>query len=436
MILTRSFFVFLICSIIGLVHFGCTGLAAPENNEDLTEEILPIVPAKIKFGFNFNDYNVVTNKIKRGDTFGQILEENGIDYPEVHSILQKIKKQVNIKKLKRGAPYTILYSKDSIPIAKTFIYHPDIRSYTVIGLRDSIYGKKMLKPVKIVELEATGNIENSLYETMIDNGLNEELTYHLSDIYAWTIDFFRLQKGDSFKILYTEKFVDDTLSIGIDQIKAALFTHSGKNHYAFAFKRDSLNGIIDYFDHQAQNLRRAFLKAPVKFSRVSSRYNLRRRIPYYGNKIRPHKGTDFAASVGTPIVATADGTVTKSRYAKGNGHYVTLKHNNTYSTQYLHMKKRLVKKGTHVRQGEVIGFVGMTGYTSGPHVCYRFWKNGRQVDPFRQKLPEAKPISKNLKSKYLAEIEPLKYQLDCISQPGKYMDGYTDLAILTAEDSD
>tara|TARA_B100000287_G_scaffold410409_1_gene438782 strand:- start:546 stop:1808 length:1263 start_codon:yes stop_codon:yes gene_type:complete len=411
--------------------YGCKESFPLDDKLNLIEETKVIIPPKIKFGFNLNDYSVKTRKIKKGDTFGQILEENGIDYPEVHNILQKIKKQVNVRKLKRGAQYTILFTKDTLPIAKTFIYHPDIESYTVVNLRDSIYGEKILKPVKIIKQEASGNIENSLYESMINNGLNEELTYLLSDIYAWTIDFFRLQKGDSFKIIYTEKFVDDSISIGIEKIDAALFNHSGKDYYAFAFKRDSLNGIIDYFDTNAKNLRRAFLKAPVKFSRVSSRYNLRRRIPYYGNKIRPHRGTDFAASVGTPILATADGIVIKSKYSKANGNYVTIKHNNTYTTQYLHMKKRMVKKGKKVRQGEVIGLVGMTGYTSGPHVCYRFWKNGRQVDPFRQKLPEAKPISENLKNKYLAEIEPLKYQLDCISKANIYRNEYSELAILT-----
>ena len=157
------------------------------------------------------------------------------------------------------------------------------------------------------------------------------------------------------------------------------------------------------------------MKAPVKFGPVTSRYNLKRRIAYYGNRVRPHRGTDFAARVGTPILATANGSVTKSSYTRGNGNYVTIKHNNTYSTQYLHMKRRKVKKGEFVKQGEVIGWVGMTGYTSGPHVCYRFWKNGRQVDPFKQKLPEAKPISENLKTTYLNAIDDLKIQLDCIS---------------------
>jgi murein DD-endopeptidase MepM/ murein hydrolase activator NlpD len=264
-------------------------------------------------------------------------------------------------------------------------------------------------------MEAKGVIENSLYETLNDNGINEALTFYLSDVYAWTIDFFRLQKGDRFKVIYTEKFVDDTVSIGIDRIKAAYFEHSNKPLYAFEFISDPQKGIVDYFDDDANSLRRAFLQGPLKFNRVSSRYNLKRRIAYYGNRIRPHKGTDFAAAVGTPILATANGTVVKSSYTKGNGNYVTIKHNNTYSTQYLHMKKRNVKVGQYVAQGDIIGWVGMTGNTSGPHVCYRFWKNGRQVDPFKQKLPEAKPISNELKAQYTEHIYPYKYKLDCIS---------------------
>ena len=353
-------------------------------------------------------------KIKRGDTFGSILESNGIDYPEVHNILQNIKNQVSVKKLNIGKKYFILFSDDSIRRPEYFIYANDITSFLYIKLKDSIYGKKVNKPIKIRELDARGVIESSLYETMISNGYNEQLSYYLSDIYAWTIDFFRLQKGDRFKILYQEKFVDDTISIGISKILAASFEHKGKIIEAYEFKVDSVKGITDYFDDDAKNLRRAFLKAPVSFGRVSSRYNLKRKISFYG-RVKPHKGTDFAAAVGTPIMTTADGRVVKSSYSKGNGNYVTVKHNNTYSTQYLHMRRRKVKVGQYVKQGDVIGWVGMTGFTSGPHVCYRFWKNGIQVDPFKQKLPEAKPISSKLKSIFLDYKIPLKERLNCIT---------------------
>ena len=382
------------------------------ENKVIKDKIIDL-PPNMKYGFNLNDFIVKKKKIKRGDTFGSILEENFIDYPEVHKILQKIKTQVSVKKLQIGKPYTLLFSKDSIKAPKIFIYQKDIQGYTIVQLRDSIYGLKKNKPVRTVQMEASGTIESSLYQTMLDNGYNEALTYYLSDIYAWTIDFFRLQKGDRFKIIYTEKFVDDTISIEIKKIKAASFEHKGQIIEAYEFQTDSTKGIIDYFDQYAKNLRRAFLKAPVSFGRVSSRYNLKRRISFYG-RVKPHKGTDFAAAVGTPIMTTANGTVVKSSYSKGNGNYVTIKHNNKYSTQYLHMRRRKVKVGQYVKQGDVIGWVGMTGYTSGPHVCYRFWKNGRQVDPFKQKLPEAKPISKSLKNKFLTYVKPIKNQLNCI----------------------
>ena len=394
-----------------LLSCNNSGEATTSETEVAEVEIKP----NLHFGIDLNDYELRKNKIKRGDTFGKILEENGIDYPQVYAILEAIKGNVSVRKLTLGKPYSLFYSKDSIPTPEYFVYHPGVSGYSVIHLRDSLYGQEVVKPTRLVELEASGVIESSLYETMQNSGINESLTYYLSDVYAWTVDFFRLQKGDRFKVIYTEKFVDDSISVGIERIKAAYFEHNGKPLYAFEFISDPEKGIVDYFDNEANSLRRAFLQGPLKFNRVSSRYNLRRRIAYYGNRIRPHKGTDFAASVGTPILATANGTVVKSSYTRGNGNYVTLKHNGTYSTQYLHMKKRKVKVGQFVEQGDVIGWVGMTGNTSGPHVCYRFWKNGKQVDPFKQKLPDAKPISSELKSKFAEYIVPYKTKLDCIS---------------------
>ncbi len=380
----------------------------------MTEEPEVVEAPDMRYGYDFNQYEVKRLKIKRGDTFGAILERNGIDYPQVYEILQAIKGEVSVRKLQIGKPYTLLFDKDSLARPKAFIYHPDALGYSVIQLKDSLYGKQVNKPIRTIEREATGVIESSLYETMLNSGHNNMLTYFLSDVYAWTIDFTRLDKGDRFKVIYTEKFVDDSISVGIEKIKAAYFEHRGKGLYAYEFETDSIKGIVDYFDDKAKNLRRAFLKAPVKFSRISSRYNLKRRIAYYG-RVKPHKGTDYTAAVGTPIMATANGRVTKASYTRGNGNYVKIKHNGTYATQYLHMKRRKVKVGQYVKQGDVIGWVGMTGNTSGPHVCYRFWKNGRQVDPFKQKLPEAKPISAELKKRYFAHIKATEKQLNCLA---------------------
>ena len=364
-----------------------------------------------EFGYVLNDYTVKRDTIKSGDSFGQILENNNLFYPKIYNIVQATNKIFNIRKINVGRPYTILYSKDSLEIPELFIYQPNPIDYVVVSLSDSIWAERKQKEVELKSLEASGTIYSSLSETMESLKLSPLLTNELSEIYAWNIDFFRLEKGDNFKIMYTSKYVNDSVYIGLNRIHNAYFEHRGKPFYAVEFKTDSLRNIYEYFDENGKNLRRAFLLSPVQFSRISSRFNLRRKIAYYG-KIKPHYGTDFAAPVGTEIRATAAGQVIKSGYTRGNGYYVTIKHNATYSTQYLHMKQRGLKVGTYVSQGDRIGYVGMTGYTSGPHVCYRFWKNGKQVDPLKQKLPEAKPISNTLKEEYLAYMKPIKGRLD------------------------
>ena len=385
------------------------------DDKKVEPEIIQPKKEKIikEFGFILNNYEVKKDTIDRGDSFGLILEKNELYYPKIFNIVNEVKKVFDIRRVNVGRPYTILYSKDSIRKPEYFIYQPSSIDYLVVSLGDSIYAEKKQKEVKLVEYEASGVIKSSLSETMQELGLSPLITNELSEIYAWNIDFFRLEKGDNFKILYTSKFIDDSIYIGLNRVHNAYFEHRGKPFYAIEYETDSIRGITEYFDENGKNLRRAFLLSPVQFSRISSRYNLRRKIAYYG-RVKPHYGTDFAAPVGTDIRATASGRVEKSGYTRANGYYIKIKHNATYSTQYLHMRKKGLKVGTQVKQGDKIGEVGMTGYTSGPHVCYRFWKNGKQVDPLKQKLPEAKPISDELRLKYLAYMEPIKYKLDNI----------------------
>ena len=387
------------------IFFSCSS----EKNKELIKD--PII---YKYGYDQSKYTFEERRIKRGDTFGDILEEQGIDYPEIYKALEKTKNDVSFRKLQLGKPYTLIFTNDSIRKLKAFVYHPTIEGYSFIQLRDSVYGKTLSKPRSYRDLSASGTIDNSLYLTLEEQDKDPLLTYYLSDIYAWTIDFFRLNKGDKFKVIYTQAFIDDTIPVAITKVKAAYFVHRGIERYAFEYETDSIKGIVEYLDQNAKNLRRAFLQSPIKFGRISSRYNLRRRIALYGNRVRPHRGTDFAAPIGTPILSTANGTVTDVSYTRANGRYVKVKHNNTYTTQYLHMQKASVKVGQFVEQGDVIGYVGMTGNTSGPHVCYRFWKNGLEVDPFKQKLPEAKPINESLKKKYFSDIVSIKSRLDSI----------------------
>jgi murein DD-endopeptidase MepM/ murein hydrolase activator NlpD len=394
--------------LVSIFLISCSKAEKKEVQKKEEEKIIT------EFGYTLNNYNVKKSKVKNGDSFGSILERNNLYYPQIYNIVQKVKKVYDIRKINIGKPYTILSSKDSLNTPLVFIYQPNKIDYVVVSLTDSLWAEKKSKAVKIKEFEAEGIITSSLSETMEKQKLSPLLSNELSEIYAWTIDFFRLEKGDNFKIIYSAKYIDDSIYVGLNRIHSAFFEHRGKPFYAIEFETDPKRGIVEYFDENGKNLRRAFLRSPVQFSRVSSRYNLKRRIAYYGYRIRPHKGTDFAAAVGTPIRATASGTVTKSSYTRSNGNYVKIKHNGTYSTQYLHMDKRGVKVGQFVKQGDYIGTVGMTGNTSGPHVCYRFWKNGRQVDPLKQKLPEAKPISKELKERYMVHMDPIKKQLDAI----------------------
>lgn len=401
----------MVAGLILLSVYACKKEVAPELTADIAEETIPIIE---EFGYILNDYFVVKDTIKTGETFGEILSRHKLSGAEIHEIAAAAMDTFNIKKLIVGRPYTILAKKDTTQKAQVFIYQPNQIEYLIIDFKDTIQTTFGKKEVRIETKTASGVISSSLSEAMNEEGLNYILAHEMSDIYAWSIDFFHLQKGDNFKLIYDEKFIDDTVSVGVGNIRAAYFEHKGKPTYAFHFMTDSINNRSDYYDDNAKFLRRQFLKAPLEFSRISSRYNLNRRIKFYGYRLRPHLGTDFAAPVGTPIKSTANGTVIASEYNRGNGNYVKVKHNATYTTQYLHMSKRKVRVGQSVRQGDVIGYVGMTGNTSGPHVCYRFWKNGKQIDPLKEKFPEAEPIRDDLKEQYFAFIKPLKTELEKI----------------------
>ena len=396
---------------LGLVFiFIACGDNTTEQIQEKRQEILQPLKA---YGFDLNQFNAVRDTIKNGDTFGAILNNHGVSHTTIFNIATKYRDTFDVRRLVVGKPYLLLKSKDTLDRLQYFVYGKNKIQYAVVDLSDSLRVYTKSKPITYVDKQASGVIENSLYLTMEENNLSPAMTDRLANIYAWTVNFFKIQKGDRFKVVYTEKFIDDTVSAGIHRINASYFEHKGVPLYAFGYENKKLPSL-DFYDEKAQNLRRAFLKAPVKFSRISSKYNLKRRIKYYGYKLRPHKGTDFSANIGSPILATADGTVTKAERKGGNGIYVKIRHNSTYETQYLHMKKYNVRVGDFVRQGDVIGWVGMTGNSGGPHVCYRFWKNGRQVDPFKQDLPASKPLANEFHEDYFSYIGSVKAQLDAI----------------------
>ncbi|AVR47351.1 peptidase M23 [Christiangramia fulva] len=373
------------------------------------KEKLPSVEKE--YGFILNNYDVVRDTIKKGDFFGSIMDKNGVQPGKVYEIVEKVKDSFNPARITAGKKYMILRAKDSAKTPKFFIYENNKIDYTVLALDDSIYVASRKRPVTIKKREISGVVTSSLSEAMQEQGLSNLLVYELSNIYQWSIDFFKLQKGDQFKMVYHEKYIDDTIFAGIEKVDAAVFKHSGKPFYAFRYMADTVTKKPSFYDDEAKALQSFFLKAPLNYTRISSRYTKRRFHPVQ-KRWKAHLGTDYAAPTGTPIMSTANGTVIASSYTSGNGNYVKVRHNSKYTTQYLHMSKRAVKKGEYVRQGQVIGYVGSTGLATGPHVCYRFWVNGVQRDPYRQDLPSAKKIEDSLKDEYFAHIKPLKEELD------------------------
>ena len=385
-----------------------------DNDEKAIQPEKEKAPPVIKeYGMVLNDFEVVRDTIKSGDFFGAIMDKHGIDPGTVYEISEKVKDTFNPAKIRAGNKYLILKSKDTASTPEYFIYENDRINYTVVSLKDSIYANNRKRPVTIKEKELSGVITSSLSEAMEAQGVSPLLVYELSNIYQWSIDFFKLQKGDQFKMVYREKYIDDTVFVGVEEIEAAVFNHSEKPFYAFNYLSDSISGKPSFYDEEAKALQSFFLKAPLNYSRISSRFTQRRFHPVQ-KRWKAHLGTDYAAPYNTPIVSTANGRVIASSYTSGNGNYVKIQHDSKYTTQYLHMTKRAVKNGQYVKQGDVIGYVGSTGLATGPHVCYRFWVNGKQVDPFRQNLPSAKHIENEYKDQYFAFIKPLQEELDDI----------------------
>jgi len=373
-------------------------------------------PAIVKeFGYVVNDFKVVHDTIQSGDTFGGLLGEEGYDAAAIHNITEHIKDTFNLRDIRVGKPYTMFKDKKAPNALKIFIYEPDKFSYYVVDLRDSIPKViKTVKPVTVKRRVIAAEIEGSLAETINKAGASPALTQELSEIYAWSIDFFKIQKGDKFAITVNEKYISDTIYAGVENIESSFFEYKGKRIYAFPFKPEATDRV-QYYDEEGKVLKSMFLKAPLKFSHITSRFSPHRFHPVQ-MKWKAHNGTDYAAPTGTPIMTTATGTVIQAGYTSGNGNYVKVKHNGTYTTQYLHMSRILVRNGQHVTQGQTIGLVGSTGLATGPHVCYRFWKNGVQVDALRQKLPNSLPMAEKYKPRYLTEITPLKKELDSIAE--------------------
>jgi murein DD-endopeptidase MepM/ murein hydrolase activator NlpD len=353
---------------------------------------------RVLYGMILNDNNlVIEDKIKRNERLGDILEQYNVPASIIHEISNLSRKIFDPRKIATNKKYTLICDQDSLTRARALVYEPNAIEYVVFKFGDSLSVDLMKRDVITVEKTVTGVINSTLSASIEEMGVSNDLTNRFVDIFGWQVDFQRLQKGDKFKLIYHENQVDG-ISIGIKQIDAIYFEHFGHDYWAFPFDQGS---GLDYFDDQGKSMRKAFLKYPIEFTRISSRYNLNRFHPVQ-KRYKAHLGTDFAAPTGTPIRSVGDGVVLEAQYKGGNGNYVKIRHNATYTTQYLHMSRIAsgVRAGTRIRQGETIGYVGSTGLASGPHLCYRFWKNGRQVDALRAELPPSEPVKKENKESF------------------------------------
>lgn len=386
------------------------------NNQELKSKVKIVKPIAedSDFGFNYSEFNVIHDTIKRGDTFGTIISKQNIGDRKMFEIVNSVRDTFNVRYIKPNRAYTMLRSKDKTNKLQVFVYQPDALSYYVFDFRDTtVVAYKKTRPITIRRRTIGGVLKGSLSETLGNAGVEAALASRITKIYSWSIDFFKLKKGDRFALTFTERFINDSIYDGVENLEASFFEYKGKIIYAFPYVQNPSSGKVGYYDEDGKTLKNFFLKTPIKFSRLTSRFSMNRYHPVQ-HRWKAHKGTDYAAPTGTPITTTASGTVERTGYTAGNGNYVKVKHNGTYSTQYLHMSKILVRRGQHVNQGDVIGRVGSTGLATGPHVCYRFWKNGKQVDALKLNLPGGEPMNSANKSRFLKTIEPLKFELDSI----------------------
>jgi murein DD-endopeptidase MepM/ murein hydrolase activator NlpD len=402
--------IYLVLGTAGIILFSTlkTTNETPSPEPEYKEEIIP----NMAYGIVIDSMVIYKDKLKRNQFLADILLKYDVDYQKIDYLIKNSNKEVfDVRKMRAGNNYTILCSKDSIPNVEYFVYEDSPTSYVVFDLRDSVHMHKGEKEIEIRQKTTSGIIETSLWNAMVENETNPNLANELSEIYAWAIDFFGIQKGDSYKVIYDELYVDDK-NVGIGKVHAALFKHANHEYYAFYFVQ---NSVGDYFDDKANSMRRTFLKAPLRFKRISSRYSHSRMHPILKVR-RPHHGVDYAAAYGTPVHAIGDGIVTFAARKGPNGKMVKIKHNGTYTTAYLHLSKygKGIKRGVHVKQGDVIGYVGSTGRSTGPHLDFRFYRNGKPVDPLKVKSPPAKPVDTTYLADYYPMVEKFKFQLEHI----------------------
>jgi murein DD-endopeptidase MepM/ murein hydrolase activator NlpD len=351
----------------------------------------------LTYGIPSDSFDLVPGHIKRNGFLSEILLKHGITMQEIDQVINSSKSVFDVRKIRTGNDYILFCDRDSIARASYLVYEHDPTTCYVFSFRDSLNITEFKKEIKSEIKYSSGTIETSLWDAMINGGLHPTLAVDLSEIFAWTVDFFGLQKGDNFKVIYEEFFIDGK-SLGTGRIYGAQFNRSGSSITAIPFIQ---NGKESYFDADGVSLRKAFLKAPLQFSRISSHFSSARMHPIL-RIVRPHYGVDYAAPLGTPVYAIGDGKVISATDEGGSGRMVKIQHNSVYATAYMHLSAfgPGIRAGTFVKQKDVVGFVGSSGLSTGPHLDFRFYMNGSPVDPLKVDAPPVEPVTEENKARF------------------------------------
>ena len=388
----------------------CLCVACGRKEASQVVEVIDIEEsAAPALGFVPDSLDMRSGEVKNGQFFSTLLGGLGLSQQEAYNLTEATKEVFDVKTLRVGKQYRAYY-KDSV--LKYLVYDRDKASSIVFDCTAPYAAWVYEKPVTVEQRYADVTITSSLWVDMRAAGVSPLLIVSLSDIYAWTVDFFALQEGDRFRVLYEERMCDGEV-IAVDTVRYAVFSHGGDDFPMVMF--DQKDGGNMWWNEKGESMRKAFLKAPLNYSRISSGFSYSRKHPVT-RKVQPHTGVDYAAPTGTPVMTIGDGVVTSVKYEGAGGNTVRIRHNSVYSTAYLHLSKyaKGLKAGQRVRQGEVIGYVGSTGRSTGPHLDFRVWKNGTPINPLKMESPPAEPIKDSNKEAFAETSAKYKAQIDSI----------------------
>lgn len=381
--------------VLSCTHSG----SRPESIQTVTDTAT--VPKKASqvliYGIPSDSFDLITGRIKRNGFLSEVLLQHGVSMQDIDQTLKNSKSVFDVRKVRSGNNYILFCDRDSIAKARYLVYEHDLQTSYVFSFKDSLNITPFRKQITTEIKYSSGTIKTSLWDAMIDGGLHPNLAVKLSEVFAWTVDFFGLQKGDNFKVIYEELSIDGK-TLGTGKIYGAQFNRTGSSITAIPFIQD---GRESFFDIDGNSLRKAFLKAPLVFSRISSHFSSARMHPIL-RIVRPHYGVDYAAPIGTPVHAIGDGRVISATNEGGAGRMVKIKHNSVYTTGYMHLSRfgDGISAGKFVKQGDIIGYVGSSGLSTGPHLDFRFYKNGSPVDPLKVDAPPVEPVSEENKAKF------------------------------------